>query len=175
MFKQSPDHSFTLFNPPTHQVSVSNQVLHIVSTSVSPISPPCPRTIEPSTGSCFGLTPGLTKKARLKSWRDSSLPHENNFFDGSARTRSVMNSKSTDSNSTTGNKLVVNYQISTNTNSTNSNTNIGSKLVVNFQIFANNKSLESSSIICSKLVVNYQISTNIRQLIIIPVLLINWQ
>ena len=57
-------------------------------------------------------------------------------------------------NSTTGIKLVVNYQISTNINSTNTNSNTGSKLAVNYQISTNVNSITSNSITGSKLVVH---------------------
>ena len=52
---------------------------------------------------------------------------------------------STISNSTTGRKLVLNYQISTNTNSTDSNCTTVNKLIVNDQISINVNSTKSNS------------------------------
>ena len=52
---------------------------------------------------------------------------------------------STESNSTTGIKLVVNSQISTNSNSTHSNSSTGIKLVVNDQLSTNTNSTDSNS------------------------------
>jgi len=64
------------------------------------------------------------------------------------------------SNSTIGNALVVNYQISTNTNSFNTNSTTGSKQIVNYRICINPNSFCISSTTGNKLVVNYQISTS---------------
>ena len=58
---------------------------------------------------------------------------------------------STNNNSTTGSKLLVNYQISTDTTSINNNSTTGSELIVNYQISANTNSTNYYSTTGSKL------------------------
>ena len=66
------------------------------------------------------------------------------------------------SNFTSGSKLVINYQISTNTNSTKSNSTTGSQPGVNYEISINVDSANNNSTTDSKLAVNYQISDNTK-------------